>query len=158
MIDTNVLIVANGKAHHVGSACVESAIALLEHTESRGIVVLDSSWLIFEEYERYCSFKGQPGVGDRFFLHLHHRQADRRHVHRVDITPDGRGSFEEVPEGLRAFDPSDHKFVATVVADGRQAVVVNCADSDWREAEQELKQNGITVVELCGDCRASRDR
>ncbi|MEV0623073.1 hypothetical protein AB0I81_57825 [Nonomuraea sp. NPDC050404] len=142
-MDTNVLIVSNGKADHVSAACAKAAVEFLEHVESRGIVVLDSSWLIFEEYEKHCSYRGQPGVGDRFFLQLHRRQADPRHVHKVEITPDERGSFEEVPEGLQAFDPSDHKFVATVVADGRRSAIVNCADPDWREAVQELKQNDI---------------
>ncbi|MEV4292134.1 hypothetical protein AB0K40_42070 [Nonomuraea bangladeshensis] len=58
----------------MSSGCTNSAIEFLEHAESRAIVVLDSSGRIFEEYERYCSFKGQPGLGDHFFLHLHRRQ------------------------------------------------------------------------------------
>lgn len=149
VIDTNVLIVANGKADHLPSECAESAIEFLEHAESRGVVVLDTYWHIFEEYEKYCSFRGQPGVGDRFFLHLHRTQADPRHVHRVAITPDGTGSYEEIPDDLRAFDPSDHKFVATVIADERKSVIVNCADSDWQEAAHDFSRNRITVIELC---------
>ncbi|MEO3891235.1 hypothetical protein [Nonomuraea sp. B5E05] len=146
-----MLIVANGKADHVGSSCTESAIEFLEHIENHGVVVLDNSWLIFEEYEKYCSFKGQPGVGDHFFLYLHRRQAVSRHVQKVDITPDGNGSYEEIPDSLQAFDPSDHKFVATVIADERKSVIANCADSDWREAAQMLKKNQIVVMELCED-------
>ncbi|MDA0639766.1 MULTISPECIES: hypothetical protein [Nonomuraea] len=146
-----MLIVANGKADHVFSDCTNSAVEFLEHAESDGVVVLDNSWHIFEEYENYCSFKGQPGVGDHFFLHLHRRQADPRHVQKVDITPDGYGSYEEIPDGLRAFDPSDQKFVATVIADERKSVIVNCTDSDWREAARALEQNQIVVMEICGD-------
>ncbi|MEW9546941.1 hypothetical protein [Nonomuraea sp. NPDC050783] len=149
VIDTNVLIVANGKADHMSSGCANSAIEFLEHAESRAVVVLDSSGQIFEEYERYCSFKGQPGLGDHFFLHLHRRQADPRCVQKVHITPDGNGSYEEIPDGLRAFDPSDHKFVATAIADERKSVIVNCADSDWRQAAQELTHNHIVVIEIC---------
>ncbi|WP_245690844.1 hypothetical protein [Sinosporangium album] len=156
MIDTNVLIVSNGEADHVSDECVISAISFLEHAESRGVVVLDNSQQIFEEYQRYCSYRGQPGVGDRFFLHLHLTQADPRRVQKVDITPDGHGSYSEVPDGLRKFDPSDHKFVATVVADGRRSVIVNCADSDWRESAQELNQNQIEVIEICGGRESSK--
>ncbi|MBB5075488.1 hypothetical protein [Nonomuraea endophytica] len=149
VIDTNVLIVSNGKAEHVTDACVNSAIEFLEHVEAHGVVVLDSSWHIFDEYEKYCSFKGQPGVGDRFFLHLHRTQADPRHVQKVEISKDDQGSYLEIPDGLRAFDPSDHKFVAVVISDEHKSVIVNCADSDWKEAAQELKQHRIVVVELC---------
>lgn len=149
VIDTNVLIVANGKASHMSTDCSIAAIDFLEYAESDAIVVLDSSSLIFEEYERHCSYRGQPGVGDRFFLHLHRTQADTRRVQKVDIHPDGNGSYNEVPEALREFDPSDQKFVATVVADEYRSVIVNCADSDWREASEELRESSIEVVELC---------
>ncbi|WP_440070466.1 hypothetical protein [Streptosporangium sp. OZ121] len=158
VIDTNVLIVANGKADHVEPGCVISAIDFLEHAEKEGVVVIDSSWHIFEEYEKHCSYKGQPGVGDRFFLHLHRTQADARRVAKVDVNPDGQGSYEEIPETLRGFDPSDHKFVATVIADERRSVIVNCADSDWREASKTLRENEINVVEICANEREENAR
>lgn len=158
VIDTNVLIVANGKASHVGAECALAAIQFLEQVEESCVVVIDSLWHILEEYEKYCSYKGQPGVGDRFFLHLHRTQADVRRVHKVDLHPDGRGSYDEIPVPLRSFDPSDHKFVATVIADERRSVIVNCADSDWREAEALLRQSDITVHEVCGSQQGNDSR
>jgi hypothetical protein len=149
VVDTNVLIVANGRAGHVPDACVDSAVDFLAHAEKDGVVVLDSLWHIFDEYARHCSYRGQPGVGDRFFLHLHRTQADVRRVAKVDVHPDGLGSYKEIPEALRDFDLSDHKFVAVVVADERRSVIVNCADSDWRQAADALRQHGIEVAELC---------
>jgi hypothetical protein len=149
VVDTNVLIVANGKSDHASSECVIAAIDFLTHGESDAVIVLDSIGHIFSEYQNHCSFKGQPGTGDRFFLYLHQRQADVSRVQKVDIHPNDQGSYDEVPRILSDFDRSDHKFVATVIADECRSVLVNCADSDWREAAQGLKQCAVEVVELC---------
>lgn len=148
VVDTNVLIVANGKADHASDRCVIGAVDFLEHARSDSVVVLDSLGLISDEYQRYCSYRGQPGVGDYFFLHLHRMQGTR-HVHLVDISPDGDGSYLEVPSALRGFDPSDQKFIAAVVADDYRSTIVNCVDSDWREAEDALLEAKILVHQVC---------
>lgn len=158
MIDTNVLIVANGGSPQASNECVISAVDYLEFAEVKSVVVLDSNLEIFEEYARYCSFRGQPGVGDRFFLYLHRLQADTRRVQKVDIHPDGAGSYDEVPAKLRSFDKSDQKFIATVIADDRNSTVVNCVDSDWSASFATLHSCGISVTELCADCIRKRHR
>jgi hypothetical protein len=149
VVDTNVLVVANGQAPHVSTQCTIEAVRFLDHARRRSIIVLDSGGEIFNEYKRHCSFKGQPGAGDRFFLHLHQTQADKRRVERVDIHPLQNGSYKEVPTPLAQFDLDDHKFIATVIADGRRSKIVNCADSDWKNAESALTACGIQLVELC---------
>jgi hypothetical protein len=151
VVDTNVLIVANGKADHASCDCVMNSVDFLDHARRNAIVVLDAAAAIFDEYERYCSYRGQPGVGDRFFLHLHRSRADVGRVQFVDIHPDGNGSYDEVPTLLSKFDPSDQKFIAAVVADQRRSVIVNCVDSDWAEASAELDESGVQVFELCPD-------
>jgi hypothetical protein len=72
-------------------------------------------------------------------------------VQMVDITPDGDGSYLEVPSELQTFDPSDQKFIATVVADDYRSQIVNCVDSDWSEAEDTLRQAKIQVHQVCED-------
>ncbi|MFC4589796.1 hypothetical protein [Sphaerisporangium corydalis] len=153
VVDSNVLIVANGKSSHSSTECVIAATEFLSYGEKNAVIVLDSSWLIFDEYRKYCSFRGQPGAGDRFFLHLHQTQADPRRVQKVEIHQKEDGSFAEVPDMLSGFDRSDHKFVATVIADRRQSVIVNSSDSDWREAAEKLAKCEIEVIELCPNLR-----
>lgn len=148
VVDTNVLIVANGKADHASGHCVISAVEFLEHARSKSVVVMDTSGLISDEYSRYCSYRGQPGVGDYFFLHLHRMQGTSQ-VELVDITPDGDESYLEVPLALRSFHGDDLKFIAVVVADNYLPEIVNCVDSDWLNAEAALQQANIKVHQLC---------
>jgi predicted nucleic acid-binding protein len=152
VIDTNVLIVANDKADHASNECVLAAVDFLSAVRRNLVVVLDQGGHIFAEYQKYCSFKGQPGLGDRFFLELHRARGNRARVSSVEISIKENESYEEVPDGLSKFDPSDHKFIATVVADGLQSTIVNCVDSDWREAAEALNSSGIRVLELCPTC------
>lgn len=148
VVDTNVLIVANGKAPHASDNCVIRAVEFLEHARTNSVVVMDGLGLISDEYRKYCSYRGQPGVGDFFFLHLHRMQGTSR-VQLVDVTPDGDGSYREVPSALRSFDPSDQKFIAVVVADDYRSEIVNCVDSDWSEAKDALQGAKIQVHQVC---------
>jgi hypothetical protein len=149
VIDTNVLIVSNDQASHASPSCVIAAVDFLSVARSELVVILDDNWEIFEEYKRYCSFKGQPGLGDRFFLELYRAMGNRSRVHLVRIHGRHDGSYEEIPSELSNFDPSDLKFVAAVVADNRNSVIVNCVDSDWRESANELAASGIRILEIC---------
>ncbi len=69
------------------------------------------------------------------------------------ITPSGAGdkTFVEFPTDLRLakFDPSDRKFVATILASGEQAPIINAADTDWWDFRDALSDHGITVEFLC---------
>lgn len=73
-MDTNVPIIANGRpdpsngGRAPSPACRLSAIDFLEETLERRRVLLDRAGEIQSEYHRYLSPRGQPGVGDRFYL------------------------------------------------------------------------------------------
>ncbi|WP_211294015.1 hypothetical protein [Lentzea kentuckyensis] len=154
-IDTNVLKVANGQAPQASGQCEIATIEFLEHAEQNCIILIDDLYQIFDEYKKHCNFSGQPGVGDHFFMYLYRAQADRRRVNTVSIHPDGDGSYQEVPAALAKFDPSDKKFIATVIADARNAPVVNAVDSDWSESKEALQECGVDVYELCPGCLKS---
>jgi hypothetical protein len=151
VVDTNVLVVANGKCDQASPECVIRATEFLVNAQRHAVTVLDVGHDIFSEYQNRCSFKGQPGVGNRFFVYLHQAQADPRRVAKVPTHPDGNDSYVEVPPSLADFDRSDHKFIATFIADERRSVIVNSWDSDWREARHDLAAERIRVAELCPD-------
>jgi hypothetical protein len=135
VIDTNVLVVANGKAEQAGLDCIVACVNALEHVKKRGRLVLDESMLIFDEYQRYCSFSGQPGVGDAFFRWVFNNRYNNRRCEQVRLTPiaDPLREFEEFPDeaALLSFDPSDRKFVAVALASQHSPSVLNAVDSDW---------------------------
>lgn len=134
VIDTNVLILANARDDlvddHNHLRCVLACTLFLRDVESNGRVHLDSSRLILAEYTRYCSYSGQPGTGDRFFLWLHNNQANEDRVCWSDISESASRGFDEFPDvsGLIGFDMDDRKFVATSRACSLHPTVANATD------------------------------
>lgn len=150
VIDTNVLIVANGKSEQASVDCELSCIDLLGQSTSLDIV-LDETSLIMNEYENHCSYKGAPGIGDMFFKYLHDNQYNPdSKISLVNIHPidDESRSFQELPPNN--FDPSDRKFLA--VATVSNASVINAMDSDWDEQQELMQQLDVTVQQLCPEC------
>lgn len=151
VVDTNVLIVANGNNEQADSECELACIETLEGAKAgKQTILLDASELILDEYEGYCSYSGEPGVGDRFFKFLLDYRHSAKNVVRVQIQKvrDKDGGFANLPPN--DFDPDDRKFLAVAEAgDGR---VVNATDSDWSEHADFIDSLGVRVIELCPQC------
>ena len=58
VVDTNVPLVANGKADHVGWECVAACVRELRQVQANRRTLLDDKWLIIEEYRRNLSHSG----------------------------------------------------------------------------------------------------
>ncbi|MCW5970215.1 MAG: hypothetical protein KIT57_17045 [Blastocatellales bacterium] len=153
VVDTNVPMVANEQASQAGHQCVSACIAELEQIVAGRQILLDDRGLIIEEYRRRLSLSGQPGVGDMFFKWLWNNQANPRHCRQVTITPtddDNRGfvEFPKDPE-LANFDPNDRKFVATALASGVAAPILNASDTDWWVVREALERHGVKIHFIC---------
>lgn len=150
VVDTNVLIVANGNSTQASIDCELDCIEYLENHKAIN-VCLDDLGSIMDEYQNHCSYSGSPGVGDMFFKYLHDNQYNpTSKITRVTITPitDASRTFEELP--VNQFDPSDRKFLATAVV--ANADVINATDSDWQEQQVLMQQLNVTIRQLCPDC------
>ncbi|MDP1647846.1 MAG: hypothetical protein Q8M01_06565 [Rubrivivax sp.] len=159
VVDTNVLVVANGKHEPAQVQCIGACIDALAEART-GLVVIDDAQHILAEYRRHCSFAGQPGVGDAFFKWLWQRQADPRHCLVVHITPHPKRGFAEFPadEQLAKFDRSDRKFAAVALAAGDAPPILNACDTDWWLARHALDAHGLTVNFLCPELMAGAER
>jgi hypothetical protein len=155
VVETNVMMVANGKADQAGPKHIQACSAALEKAKSTQVIVIDSRNRIFEEYFRLMSHSGQPGLGDAFAKWLFENQGHADRCERVDITPKPGAvdDFEEFPDDpeLKAFDPSDRKFVAVAVASAHNPQILNATDSDWWISRAPLKKHGIRIRFLCPD-------
>jgi hypothetical protein len=153
VIDTNVAVVANGRAAQAGPHCVLACIDSLEEARQRRLILLDDGMRILDEYRQNLSLRGQPGPGDAFFKWLWDNQANTEHCLRVPITPRGdRGpGFEEFPDddALACFDSEDRKFVAVGLGYGRDFRIWNASDTDWWHFRHELTRHGVEVEFLC---------
>jgi hypothetical protein len=155
VVDTNVLISANGRDTHADLQCQLACIEALERIRSEEIILLDSLGLIMDEYAGYCSYKGEPGVGDYFFKYINDNQQVENKCLIVEITEDKEKGFVEFPDhpGLDTFDRSDRKFVAVAIASdvtsGDNPAVYNATDSDWEEHKAALYDVHLFVTQLC---------
>ena len=151
IIDTNVAITAN----NIDIAdelidCALGCIDIIETTISKKNIVLDNGGEIFEEYKHKLSFKGQPGVGDKFLKWIHDNQWKLPPENRVSITKNG-DSYNEFPEheGLKEFDISDRKFVAVSNAHPKKPKIYQATDSKWWGWKDALREVGIEVDFIC---------
>jgi hypothetical protein len=153
VIDTNVLVAANGKSVHAGLDCQLACINALEEITKRKVVVIDTAMRIIDEYRRHASPAGQPGLGDAFFKWLWLNQGNTDHCEQVEITPrdSDMRDFEEFPadSSLAGFDPADRKFVAVAIASVKHPRILNATDSDWWNFKDEIKGIGLKVDFLC---------
>lgn len=115
---------------------------------SEGRIVIDIDGLIQEEYRRYLSPRGQPGVGDRFYLEIINSNPEK--ILRVELPRREDGEYEDLPQILidTRFDPSDRKFAA--IAKRERIPVINATDSDWVNHKKELAESNIRVTHICG--------
>jgi hypothetical protein len=151
VIDTNVLVVANGSSDQANSSCVIACIEGLRRVRDEELVALDEAGEILGEYSSHCDFAGQPGVGDEFFRWV----SDNRYsCHLIRSNPHAERVYEEFPanEDLKNFDRSDRKFVVTALGCTPAALILNAVDSDWSQSAAALSNAGVQVRELCLDC------
>ena len=148
VVDTNVLIVAEGGASHADDECRAAAKEALSDTRNRRSLVLDRQWYILGEYRAHFEAVAQPREGAEFYIWAVGRSGARE----VDIDHHPERVFVEFPSDprLERFDRNDRKFVAATVASGvEHTELVNAVDSDYSEHRVALRDAGVIVRELC---------
>lgn len=166
VIDTNVLLIADGQAVHMSAACRLECLEKLEQVRAGRCVVLDHGWIILGEYHnRLDPNMRPPSAGSAFLKWLLQVQAVSKHVSRVAITPRNpltNTKFEEFPADQALeddFDPDDRKFVAVANAHPEKPPILEAADSKWLGWEAKLALHGIRLEFLCRDeLEAIRER
>ncbi|MCG9127973.1 hypothetical protein JT359_10280 [Candidatus Poribacteria bacterium] len=153
IVDTNVVVVANGRSEQASSDCVETCGDRLEEImQGEMKLVLDNRWIILREYMQNLRSNGAD-VGDRFLGWILANRDERCNL--VSITPvDGlENAFEEFPDdpALNDFDPDDRKFIAVAYAHPERPAILQAVDSQWRDFRDAFRRNGVTVEFICED-------
>ena len=162
VIDTNVLLVANGQHPDVSAACVATCVERLQTMQAEGTVVLDNGHRILGEYLHKTQANRPRGVGDLFLKWLLRNEANPQRVEQVTLTETGEGGFAEFPgaELQEHFDPSDRKFAAVAHAHPDHPPIWQAADSKWLDWWPALAAGGVRVDFLCPQdaCRFHHDK
>ena len=147
IVDTNVLVVANGRNTHADLECQIQCVRAIRDISLKGSAVVDDGWLILDEYRKRLNFEGQPGAGDAFFKHIYDNMYSSKRVERVSITvvDDEERTFKELPPNT--LDRSDQKFLAVAVV--ARAPILNATDSDWHNERELVSRLDVVVQQLC---------
>jgi hypothetical protein len=151
VVDTNVLLVANGEHSDVSPGCVIACVEVLEHLRKRGCVVLDDGYEILSEYSQKTKPNTGNRVGDAFLKWLFQNSGNTRFVTQVHIDKHAERGYTEFPDDaeLHDFDHADRKFVAVAAAHTNRPPILQGTDSKWAEWSERLLIHRINVEFLC---------
>jgi hypothetical protein len=150
IIDTNILIAANGNARHLK---LSDTIKCQKFTASLfvdAVISIDDKQEIFTEYFRYANRSGQPGIGDAFAKYLWDHQFDNSKCEIVKIEFHERCVYSVLAdkESLLSFDRNDLKFIAVYFGSRNNPVICNACDSDWKEKKALLDEYSVKILEI----------
>ena len=118
VVDTNVVLVANGQHADVSKECVATCARRLQTIMQEGKLALDDQFRILREYLNKTTPKTGSRPGDAFVRWAINTKGNAAKIDLVVLREhSGRGfeSFPDHPE-LGNFDPPDRKFVAVACA------------------------------------------
>lgn len=159
VVDTNVLVVAEGKTPQAGPDCLKNCARSLRSIQEEGLIAIDREEII-AEYFKALSGKGEPRLGMKFLFWLVDHRANPDKCEQVEIHPAKTDSsnYEEFPKDpdLARFDPSDRKFVAVALTSKNNPAILNATDRDWWEFRSLLEKHGLRIEFLCPENVADR--
>lgn len=153
VIDTNVLLVANGAHKDVSPQCVVECVKNLEAIKNSGVVVIDDAYRILSEYQHKTSPNQPKGVGDVFLKWLLQNKGNASRVDLVPITETAEDEFDEFPDPdlQPRFDAPDRKFATVANAHPEHPPIWQAADCKWLDWWPQLAAHGVNVKFLCPD-------
>lgn len=151
VIDTNVLLVANGQHADVSADCVTICVQRLQSIEKTGMVVIDDGFRVLGEYLKKTQVNRSKGVGDLFLKWLLREANNAARVAQVTLTETAADRFAEFPDSALEpqFDPPDRKFAAVAHAHPDKPPIWQAADSKWLDWWRALQTKGVAVEFLC---------
>lgn len=151
VVDTNVVLVANGQHADVSSVCVKTCVLTLQSIMRTGKLALDEGFLILHEYQNKTQPKKGNRPGDAFVKWALNNRCNAKKVDQVPLLEHHERGFESFPDDadLVSFDSPDRKFVAVSGAHPDKPSIAQAADSKWLDWAPALHRHGIKVDFLC---------
>lgn len=151
VVDTNVVLVANGQHADVSFDCVATCALFLRDIMRNGHLAIDDRGRIIGEYLNKTQPKTGNRPGDAFVKWVLQNQCTKKWVDQVTLQEHVQRCFESFPDDqdLAKFDSSDRKFVAVSGAHPDKPAIAQAADSKWLNWAPALQRHGIEVAFLC---------
>lgn len=151
VVDTNVILVANGQHPDVSPECVMNCVVALQSVMKSGKLALDDGFEILLEYQNKTQPKKGNRPGDAFVKWALNNRCNAELVDQVTLQGHDKRGFESFPHDpdLANFDIPDRKFVAVSGAHPGKPPIAQAADSKWLDWAPALQRHGIKVAFLC---------
>ncbi|MCU7933870.1 MAG: hypothetical protein KZQ99_03195 [Candidatus Thiodiazotropha sp. (ex Dulcina madagascariensis)] len=151
VVDTNVVLVANGQHKDVSPDCVSFCARELQDIMRSGKLALDDGFLILLEYQNKTQSKKGNRPGDAFVKWALKNRCNVGKVDQVTLQEHEKRGFESFPDDidLEDFDESDRMFVSVSGAHPEKPSIAQAVDSKWLDWAPVLKRYGIEVKFLC---------
>lgn len=151
VVDTNVVLVANGQHPDVSPECVAACADFLRAVMQSGRVAIDDGFRILDEYQHKTHPRDGERVGDVFVHWVLQHHGDPTRCDEVALVEHPERGFESFPDDprLASFDPSDRKFVAVAAAHPERPAIAQAADSKWLGWSAALADLDLDVDFLC---------
>lgn len=151
VVDTNVVLVANGQHADVSPECVKTCALALQSIMLSGKLALDDGFLILREYQNKTLPKKGNRPGDVFVKWALNNRCNAKWVDQVTLQEHDERGFKSFPDDaeLANFDTPDRKFVAVSGAPPDKPSIAQAADSKWLDWAPALQRHGIKVDFLC---------
>lgn len=151
VVDTNVILVANGQHDDVSDGCIKVCISRLIDIMNNGLLVLDDQFEILKEYQNKTTPGASARPGDAFLKWALQNRATAGRVDQISIEQHSERGFADFPEDpdLANFDPPDRKFVAVARAHPQHPPIVQATDSKWLAWNAALSRHGVNVDFIC---------
>lgn len=151
VVDTNVILVANGQHAAASVDCSRRCARWLMGLMDAGRVALDEGYEILREYQHKTHASDGQGAGDVFVRWLLHHLDDAARCDLVRLLPHPQRAYEAFPPDgrLADFDASDRKFVALARTHPEAPVILQAADCKWLDWAPALADHGVRVKMLC---------
>lgn len=151
VIDTNVILVANGQHGEVSPECIAACALRLQTIVHSGRLAIDDAYRILNEYQNKTRANRGKGPGDAFVKWALQNNVNAQRCDRVAIEHHDERGFESFPndERLVNFDPPDRKFVAVASAHPQHPPILEAVDSKWLDWAPALNDYGVRVDFLC---------
>lgn len=151
VVDTNVILVANGQHRDVSPECESACRRRLLAIRDGGRVAIDDAYEILLEYQNKTSPHLEKRAGDVFVKWLLRNNANPLRCDQVQLVVDADRGFASFPEDerLKTFDNPDRMFVAVAKVHAEAPPILQAADSKWLDWAPALKDHGVHVEFLC---------
>ena len=151
VVDTNVVLVANGQHNDVRPDCVADCALRLESIMAQGRVALDARFEVLQEYQNKTQPIRAKRPGDVFVKWVLQHRSVRSRCDAVEIPKHPERGYEAFPDDplLSKFDTSDRKFVAIALCHADRPKILQGTDSKWVEWSPALSTHGVEVEFLC---------